>query len=56
MPALLLAAVGGTGVEAGVALAADHLLAVVLLGQQTEGGLNDTCKEGSPIHQFVVSM
>ncbi|KAH8357067.1 hypothetical protein KR200_009908 [Drosophila serrata] len=40
--ALLLAAVGGTWVQAGVALAADHLVAVVLLGQDAQRGLNDT--------------
>jgi hypothetical protein len=40
--ALLLPAVGGTRRQAGVALAADHLLAVVLGGQGLEGGLDDT--------------
>jgi hypothetical protein len=38
----LLAAVGGPGVEPGVALPADHLVAVVLLGQQTQGGLDNS--------------
>ena len=42
MAALLLSAVGGTGGEAGVALAADGLLAVVLLGEEGEGGVVDT--------------
>ena len=42
MTALLLSAVGGTGREAGVALSADHLLAVVLGGQSLEGRLDDT--------------
>ena len=42
MPALALAAVGGTGREAGVALAANLLVAVVLAGQHLERGLNDT--------------
>ena len=40
--ALLLAAVDGTGVQTSIALAADHLLAVVLHGQQTQRGLNHT--------------
>ena len=40
--ALLLSAVGGTGGEAGVALAADGLLAVVLLGEEGKGGVVDT--------------
>ena len=31
--------------KAGVALAADHLVAVVLLSQDTEGRLNDTTTE-----------
>ena len=39
---LLLSAVGGTGGEAGVALAADGLLAVVLLGEEGKGGVVDT--------------
>jgi len=43
--ALLLSAVGGPGVEAGVALAADHLVAVVLLSQNPEGRLNDATPE-----------
>ena len=41
----LLPAVGGPGVQPGVALPADHLVTVVLLGQQTQGGLNDTTPE-----------
>ena len=45
MSAGLLAAVGGAGVEAGVALAADHLVGVVLLGQDAEGGLDHTTTE-----------
>jgi hypothetical protein len=51
--ALALPAVGGTRVKTSIApkirrrtasslLAADHLLAVVLLGQEAERGLNDT--------------
>ena len=40
MTALLLSAVGGPGVEAGVALAADHLVRVVLLRQQAQGRLD----------------
>lgn len=43
--ALLLAAVGGTWWEAGVALAADHLVAVELGGQGLEGWLNETTTE-----------
>eukprot|EP00344_Euplotes_crassus_P007962 CAMPEP_0196996160 /NCGR_PEP_ID=MMETSP1380-20130617/2118_1 /TAXON_ID=5936 /ORGANISM="Euplotes crassus, Strain CT5" /LENGTH=78 /DNA_ID=CAMNT_0042412047 /DNA_START=38 /DNA_END=271 /DNA_ORIENTATION=+ len=42
---LLLAAVGGAGGEAGIALSADHLIAVVLGGQDLEGGLNHTTAE-----------
>lgn len=40
--ALLLPAVGGTGMEPGVALAANHLIAVILLGQNTKGWFDDT--------------
>ena len=43
--ALLLAAVDGAGGKTGVALAADHLLTVVLAGEGLEGGLNDTTTE-----------
>jgi hypothetical protein len=43
--ALLLAAVGGTGWETGVALAANHLVAVELGGKSLEGWLNDTTTE-----------
>jgi hypothetical protein len=39
---LLLATVSGTRVQASVALAADHLLAVVLASQLLHRGLNDT--------------
>ena len=39
---LLLAAVGGTGRQASVALAADLLVAVVLLGEHAERRLDDT--------------
>lgn len=42
MTTLLLTAVGGTRMQPGVAFAADHLVTVVLLGQDTEGRLNDT--------------
>lgn len=41
MAALLLAAVDCTRVQACVALAADHLVTVVLLGKLTKGWLND---------------
>ena len=47
--ALALAAVGSPGVEAGVALAADHLVAVVLLGEDAQRGLDDTAPQ--PQHQ-----
>ena len=40
MPALLLAAVGGARGQAGVAHAAHHLVAVVLLGQRGQRGLD----------------
>lgn len=43
--ALALPAVGGSGREAGVALAADHLVAVELAGQGLERGLDDTTTE-----------
>ena len=45
MSALLLPAVGGTRGETGVALAANHLVAVVLGGQHLQGGLNHTTTE-----------
>ena len=45
MTATLLTAVGGADGETGVALAADLLLPVVLLGQGDEGGLHDTTTE-----------
>lgn len=45
MATLLLAAVGGTWVQTSVALAADHLVAVVLLGENTQRGLNDTATQ-----------
>ena len=45
----LLPTVGGPGVEPGVALPADHLVTVVPLGQDTEGGLGDSSSE--PEHQ-----
>ena len=45
MSALLLPAVGGPGVEARVALATDHLVRVVFLGQQAEGGLDHAAAE-----------
>ena len=43
--ALLLAAVDRAGVEARVALAADHLLAVVLAREDGQGGLDDAAAE-----------
>ncbi len=45
MTALALAAVGGTGRETSVALAADLLVAVVLAGEHLERGLDDTTAE-----------
>ena len=42
MTALLLTAVGGSGWETGVALSADHLVAVVFGGQRLERRLDDT--------------
>lgn len=43
--ALLLAAVGRSGRETGVALSADHLVAVVLGGEGLERWLDDTTTE-----------
>jgi len=40
-----LAAVDGTGVQAGVALAADHLVAVVLGCQDAQGRLDDASSQ-----------
>ena len=45
MTALLLAAVGGSRRQTGVALSADHLLAVVFGGEGLEGGFDDTASE-----------
>ena len=45
MTAGLLTAVGGTRGEAGVALTADLLVPVVLLGEGDEGGFHDTTAE-----------
>lgn len=45
VPALLLAAVGGSRGQTGVALSADHLLTVVLGGEGLERGLDDTASE-----------
>ena len=49
VPAGLLPAVSCPGVKPGVALPADHLVTVVLLGQQAKGGLNDPTPQ--PEHQ-----
>lgn len=43
--ALLLAAVDCTGVQACIALAADHLVTVVLLGKLTKGRLDDATRQ-----------
>jgi len=43
--ALLLSAVGGSRWQTGVALSADHLIAVVLGGQGLERRLDDTTSE-----------
>ena len=40
MPALLLPTVLGPGMESGVALSADNLVAVVLLSEDLESGLD----------------
>ena len=45
MAARALAAVGGTGREAGVALAADLLVAFVFGGEDLERGLDDAATE-----------
>ena len=45
MSAGLLPAVHGPRVEPGVADAADHLVAVVLLGQDPQAGLDDAAPE-----------
>ena len=42
MTALLLSAVGGSRGESRVALSADHLVAVVLSGEDLQGGLDGT--------------
>ena len=42
---LFLSTVHGTRVEAGVANPADHLVAVILLGQDPEAGLDDSAPE-----------
>ena len=49
MPALRLATVGGSRMKASVAHPADHLVAVVLLGEQPEGGLDHSTTQ--PEHQ-----
>jgi len=38
-------AIGGTWWKTGIALAANHLLAVILGGKGLKGGLNDTTTE-----------
>ena len=45
VPALLLPAVQGTRVEASIADPADHLVAVVLLGQDPQAGFDDAAPE-----------
>ena len=45
MTTLLLAAVGGSGRQTGVALPADHLVAVVFGGKGLEGGFDDAASE-----------
>ena len=49
MPTLRLATVGGSRMKASVAHPADHLVAVVLLGEQPEGGLDHSTTQ--PEHQ-----
>eukprot|EP00195_Chlamydomonas_chlamydogama_P012067 CAMPEP_0202894468 /NCGR_PEP_ID=MMETSP1392-20130828/3875_1 /ASSEMBLY_ACC=CAM_ASM_000868 /TAXON_ID=225041 /ORGANISM="Chlamydomonas chlamydogama, Strain SAG 11-48b" /LENGTH=112 /DNA_ID=CAMNT_0049579189 /DNA_START=152 /DNA_END=487 /DNA_ORIENTATION=- len=59
--ALLLTAVLGAGVQAGIALAADHLILVVLPGQDLQRWLNDATAqtqhqvEGGLLLDVVVS-
>ena len=45
MSTLLLPAVDGPGMEPGVAHAADHLVAVVLLGQDPQAGLDNSSSQ-----------
>ena len=52
----LLTAVGSPGVEPGVALPADHLVTVVLLGQDTKRGLNDSSTQTQHLRINVVSV
>lgn len=42
MSALLFAAISRSGMETSVALAADHLVAIVFLSQNTEGRFDNT--------------
>lgn len=50
--ATLLTAVGSTGMRAGVTLAADRLVAVVLLGELARGRLHDTVAAPQTKHQM----
>ena len=45
MAALLLSAVGGARVHSSVALAANHLVTVILLRQYAKRGLNDATSQ-----------
>ena len=53
MATSLLTAVGGPGVQPSVALPADHLVAVVLLGQDTEGGLDDSTTQTQHLQKYI---
>ena len=50
MPALLLPTVHGSRVEASVADPANHLVAVVLLGQQPQRGLDHAAPQSQHLH------
>ena len=45
MAALLLATIGRTGMKTSVALAADHLVRVVLLREEAQGRLDDAAAQ-----------
>ena len=45
MTALSLTAVGGLEGKSGVALSADFLIAIVFLGNGSDGGIHDTSSE-----------
>lgn len=55
MSALLLTAVGGTRRQGSIALTADHLVALVLRGQQTQRGFHNTTSEAEDFEKSSVS-